>query len=141
MRVFLSVAQQKPEAFVSALQRSRNFAYITGSNALRHAKVQTTLDLYTQGDNDNKITAQDRFCGLIVDQQAGTVSAKTIQKNGGDDGTRTRGLCRDSEKLTSIFNDFESTDGNASHRKCVVSEAIVYHDVYHKSIMCSAFGS
>jgi len=51
--------------------------------------------------------------------------------NGGDDGTRTRGLCRDSEGLTSIFNDFESTDGNASHWKCAVGEAIVYHDVYH----------
>ena len=40
---------------------------------LRHAKVQTTLDLYTQGDNDNKISAQDRFCGLIVDQDAATI--------------------------------------------------------------------
>jgi hypothetical protein len=59
----------------------------------------------------------------------------------GDDGTRTRGLCRDSERLTSIFNDFEGTDGTVSHRKCVASEAIVYHDVYHKSIMCSGFGS
>jgi hypothetical protein len=39
---------------------------------LRHSKVPTTLDLYTQGDsdNDNKISAQDRFCGLIVDQEA-----------------------------------------------------------------------
>jgi hypothetical protein len=37
---------------------------------LQHAKVQTTLDLYTQGDNDNKISAQDRLCGLIVDQEA-----------------------------------------------------------------------
>jgi hypothetical protein len=41
---------------------------------LRHAKVQTTLDLYTQGDNDNKISAQDKFCGLIVDQQATAVN-------------------------------------------------------------------
>ena len=55
-----------------------------------------------------------------------------FEKNGGDDGTRTRGLCRDSEKLISIFNDFESTDGNASHWKYVVSKANVYHDVYHE---------
>jgi hypothetical protein len=54
------------------------------------------------------------------------------EKNGGDDGTRTRGLCRDSEQLTSIFNDFESTDGNASHWKYVVSKANVYHDVYQQ---------
>jgi integrase len=47
----------------------------TVQEMLRHAKVQTTLDLYTQGDNDNKISAQDKFCGLIVDQQAGAVSA------------------------------------------------------------------
>jgi len=39
----------------------------TVQEMLRHAKAQTTLDLYTQGDNDNKISAQDRFCGLIVD--------------------------------------------------------------------------
>jgi integrase len=47
----------------------------TVQTMLRHAKVQTTLDLYTQGDNDNKISAQDRFCGLIVDQPAGAVNA------------------------------------------------------------------
>jgi integrase len=71
----------------------------TVQEMLRHAKVQTTLDLYTQGDNDNKISAQDRFCGLIVDQEAGSGSRMRItvnhSKNGGDDGTRTRGLCRD----------------------------------------------
>ena len=43
----------------------------TVQEMLRHSKVQTTLDLYTQGDNDNKISAQDRFCGLIVDQPCG----------------------------------------------------------------------
>lgn len=47
----------------------------TVQEMLRHAKVQTKLDLYTQGDNDNKISAQDRLCGLIVDQPAGAVNA------------------------------------------------------------------
>ncbi|MGO8793242.1 MAG: tyrosine-type recombinase/integrase [Candidatus Sulfotelmatobacter sp.] len=47
----------------------------TVQEMLRHSKVQTTLDLYTQGDNDNKISAQDRFCGLIVDQPASAVNA------------------------------------------------------------------
>ena len=61
----------------------------------RHAKVQTTLDLYAQGDNDDRISARDRFCGLIVDQPAGAINMETIQKNGGDDETRTRDLCRD----------------------------------------------
>jgi len=53
----------------------------TVQQMLRHAKVQTPLDLYAQGDNDNKISAQDRFCGLIVDQPASAVNAQTIQKN------------------------------------------------------------
>jgi hypothetical protein len=47
----------------------------TVQEMLRHSKVQTTLDLYTQGDNHNKISAQDRFCGLIGDQPAGAVNA------------------------------------------------------------------
>ena len=47
----------------------------TVQEMLRHAKLQTTLDLYTQGDNDNKISAQDRFCGLIVDQPASAADA------------------------------------------------------------------
>ena len=47
----------------------------TVQEMLRHAKVQTTLDLYTQGDNYNKISAQDRFCGLVVDQPASAVNA------------------------------------------------------------------
>jgi integrase len=40
----------------------------TVQTMLRHSKSQTTLDLYVQGDNDNKITAQEKFCGLIVDR-------------------------------------------------------------------------
>ncbi len=40
----------------------------TVQTMLRHSKSQTTLDLYTQGDNDNKINAQEKFCGLIVDR-------------------------------------------------------------------------
>jgi hypothetical protein len=40
----------------------------TVQEMLRQAKVETTLD-HTQGDNDNKISAQDKFCGLIVDQE------------------------------------------------------------------------
>ena len=45
----------------------------TVQTMLRHAKSQTTLDLYTQGDNDDKINAQEKFCGLIVDQEGPTV--------------------------------------------------------------------
>jgi hypothetical protein len=61
-------------------------------------------------------------------------SLQVLERIGGDDGTRTRGLCRDSEKLTSIFNNLESTDGIVSHWKYTVGEVIVYHGVYHSTI-------
>jgi len=51
----------------------------TVQEMLRHAKVQTTLDLYTQGDNDNAIAAQEKFCGLIVDQQGALKSPQVVQ--------------------------------------------------------------
>ena len=51
----------------------------TVQTMLRHSKSQTTLDLYTQGDNDNKISAQEKFCGLIVDQEAARKTPQVIQ--------------------------------------------------------------
>ena len=59
--------------------------------------------------------------------------SKFLKRNGGDDGTRTRGLCRDSESLTSIYNNIGSTDGNRKHWKYMVVGEVVYHDVYHGS--------
>jgi integrase len=51
----------------------------TVQTMLRHEKSQTTLDLYTQGDNGNKIKAQEKFCGLIVDQDAARKTPQVIQ--------------------------------------------------------------
>jgi integrase len=51
----------------------------TVQEMLRHAKVQTTLDLYTQGDNDNAIAAQEKFCGLIVDQSGALKAPQVVQ--------------------------------------------------------------
>jgi integrase len=51
----------------------------TVQEMLRHAKVQTTLDLYTQGDNDNAIAAQEKFCGLIVDQSGALKPPQVVQ--------------------------------------------------------------
>ena len=51
----------------------------TVQTMLRHSKSQTTLDMYTQGDNDNKISAQEKFCGLIVDQEAARKTPQVIQ--------------------------------------------------------------
>jgi hypothetical protein len=74
-----------------------------------HSRIQTTLDLYTDEDLDEMIAAQDKFIdavgletetsnegvGEIVGWTLGCHSFQLTEKNGGDDGTRTRGLCRD----------------------------------------------
>lgn len=39
----------------------------TVQETLRHSRIQTTLDLYVQGNNDNKLSAQEEFCELIKD--------------------------------------------------------------------------
>ena len=40
-------------------------------------------------------------------------------------------LCRDSEPLASVFNNFESTDGNRSRWKYAKNKVTVYPVVYH----------
>jgi hypothetical protein len=49
--------------------------------------------------------------------------------NGGDDGTRTRGLCRDSG-IRVLSTTWKSTDGTVSHWKYIIGNVIVYRDVY-----------
>ena len=52
---------------------------------LRHANARITMELYAQSTMPAKQELQ----------------AKLVSKwNGGDDGTRTRGLCRDSDQFT-----------------------------------------
>jgi hypothetical protein len=74
-----------------------------------HSRIQTTLDLYTNEDLDEMIAAQGKFIDAVgletetsnegVDEIVGWTfgchSFQLAEKNGGDDGTRTRGLCRD----------------------------------------------
>ena len=85
--------------------------------------MRFAVGVKTDGYDTNNVTKPVE--GVIL-------SAQVLEKNGGDDETRTRDLCRDSERLTSIFSDFESTDGTASHWKYAVGKAIVYRDVYHE---------
>jgi len=42
----------------------------TVQTMLRHSKSETTLDLYTQGDNANKIAAQESYLGSVLDRHA-----------------------------------------------------------------------
>jgi len=37
-------------------------------------------------------------------------SLQVLERNGGDDGTRTRGLCRDRAETTNNLLDFNGTD-------------------------------
>ena len=81
---------------------------------LRHSKIQTTLDLYTQEDSDETRAAQGAFLNAMemrssaVQQGVGWVVGchlwlpsflRFFGMNGGDDETRTRDLCRDRAAL------------------------------------------
>ena len=37
----------------------------TVQSLLRHSKIQTTLDLYTQGDSDETLSAQGQFLNAV----------------------------------------------------------------------------
>ena len=67
----------------------------TVQELLRHANSRITLDVYTQAINSNKRAAQSKVschCRLPID-------SKNFGINGGDDGARTRDLCRDRAAL------------------------------------------
>ena len=69
---------------------------------LRHANSRITLDLYAQAGMPNKRLAQSKLVRMVLNKgeaQASLIeladSLEVLEGNGGDDGTRTRGLCRD----------------------------------------------
>jgi len=81
----------------------------TVQGSLRHSKIQTTLDLYAQEDMDemwrlraststpsaSEPGVSSEAVGAIVGATSGTKVPQVRWNDGGDDGTRTRGLCRD----------------------------------------------
>jgi hypothetical protein len=66
-----------------------------------------------------------------------TKRPQLAEKNGGDDETRTRDLCRDSPQYMSIFNDLEEHGRHLSHCKYIQDKVIVYRAVYHASSLGS----
>jgi len=75
---------------------------------LRHANSRITLDLYAQAGMPNKRLAQSKLVRMVLNKGIGTGltgpnwtmtqfanSLQVLERIGGDDGTRTRGLCRD----------------------------------------------
>jgi hypothetical protein len=72
-----------------------------------HTRSQTTLDLYTQEDSDETRAAQGEFLNAVGMSGelklwvelwvgvSGVTPVNSFRKNGGDDETRTRDLCRD----------------------------------------------
>ena len=66
------------------------------------------------------------YCSILFPRREATF-LKMLEKNGGDDGTRTRGLCRDSEQFISICKDLQehgrhpkSLQDSLRHRYCVL---------------------
>jgi hypothetical protein len=55
---------------------------------------------------------------------------QVLEENGGDDGTRTRGLCRDSERFTSICNDLQEHGRHPKSLQDNLDIAVVYLAVY-----------
>jgi hypothetical protein len=103
----------------------------TVQSLLRPSKIQTTLDLYTQGDSDETRSAQgavpecrgphpEGAVMLWVELRVGIFAAIPFQlteKNGGDDGTRTRGLCRDSPAFLGFTTTYKNREDCQSSRK------------------------
>jgi hypothetical protein len=103
--------QQWPDSFSNWLANKGKVEPKTVQGLLRHSKIQTTLDLYTQEDSDETRAAQGSFlepngnafrdgaircgldCGLLLWVP---YIFKSFGMYGGDDGARTRDLCRDS---------------------------------------------
>jgi hypothetical protein len=78
----------------------------TVSGILGLSRIQTTLDLYSHEDLDEMIAAQEKFLDAVGFESGsvqyelwlgvfGVTSDNSLKRNGGDDGTRTRDLCRD----------------------------------------------
>jgi integrase len=76
---------------------------------LRHANSRITLDLYAQANMGEKRLAQSKLVKQVLQRRIGRVlrldpigpqsrfadSLEVLERNGGDDETRTRDLCRD----------------------------------------------
>ena len=77
---------------------------------MRHANSSITMNIYTHAVTSNKRRAQQK----VVEMRRSTavkegtacgpcdsfeIGCKSFRKNGGDDETRIRDLCRDSTKL------------------------------------------
>jgi hypothetical protein len=82
----------------------------TVQGMLRHSDIRTTMNLYTQDDRDEKQAAQGAFLSAVGLEVVGCndfvgshcdchTSWKFFALYGGDDGARTRDLCRDRAAL------------------------------------------
>src|SRR5262245_561714 len=101
---------------------------------LRHSTIRVTLDTYTQAVTTEKRNAEEAVVTLLcpektqeallgrtlfpvpilclfVPTREWSASGKFLRMNGGDDGTRTRGLCRDSKAILKHSNDLARTGG------------------------------
>jgi hypothetical protein len=86
----------------------------TAQEMLRHANPRITVAIYQQAVSEEKRAAQDRICDVLFDRSfsigtlqdlGGGLERKDLCHKptnsvvyGGDDGARTRDLCRDSKE-------------------------------------------
>ena len=111
---------------------------------LRHANPGITLGIYTHAVNIKKREAQSRvvemvlpagrkrqtvvaeegiaYVYLLVYHAFSATPVRLLKRNGGDDGTRTRGLCRDRAATTS-----KSLKSNGVGRHSLVRQDILSH--------------
>jgi hypothetical protein len=87
----------------------------TAQEMLRHANPRITLGIYQQAVSAEKRAAQNRVCDVLSDEGCSIEPFSTLGKGskeevcatnsrksvvyGGDDGARTRDLCRDRAAL------------------------------------------
>jgi len=112
------------KSFIARIKERANGAEVAKSLSpaqqvikIVHEELVTTL-----GGDAAKRKALDALAGGVKSVGYDTTSDKTpipslevLEKNGGDDGTRTRGLCRDRTSNICISNDLEDDDGAKSH--------------------------
>jgi hypothetical protein len=124
----------------STLLRSTGAELKTMQDLLRHSTIRVTLDTYTQAVTTEKRKAQEAMVALLfpgktqerelclgglpssvpilclfVPTRKWSAFGKFFRKNGGDDETRTRDLCRDSGPVIGFTTTYK-TAGTAKSR-------------------------
>ena len=135
----MCIPRQSPLPNMQLRQRSCPWCFHAKRMRMdRHNRRQATLQREESTRRHKEDTKKGTKCALLGPQWFGINQRKCFGKNGGDDGTRTRGFCRDSSGIQLLSTTWKTTDGTVSHGKYIIGNAIVYRDVYRGSTTSSA---